>query len=602
MKTPLSSSRWMLTCLIAGALATSALAPMARADDVKDGKAALAANRLDDAMQSFERAASQGLAAGRAGAGRVYLRRRQLDKALDAFQIAQKMDAGLAEAHWGQGEVLKRLDKCAEAVPFLEKAVDLDRKFPEAQLSLGECLIAIKQLDRASEAYSVGLKWGPRWTPRFLVGLGGVETARDSLRAAAIYFTRAREQAPSDPDVRRALGDFYFGRGTWALAALEYQAAVEIDSSDAELHYGLGQALFYDKRYNEALDEYRIAVRQSPEFAAGQLALGNILYLSGAADPRRYAEARVPLEAYVKLAPDDPRGLSALGRTLYYLRERDAAIEMMTKASQLGEKSKDMYTVLGRAFADKREWQKAIEAFERGEPGPKEALIVAQILSFTGQPLRADSVYQAIIARDSTSGDARFALNELGKMKFAAKDWSGALGLFQRRIALDPRNGEAYYYSGLSYKQMDQLGEAINALRQAAALDSARADRHFWLGVLLDQQKDVPGATVAFARAVALDSTSKLMGKAYAQLGYYALLDKNWEGAAGQLERAAALDPQDKQSLVWLGQAYQNSGNRSKALETYRRVLAIDPAQPDALRGVKAVSGGAPSPSKGGGQ
>jgi len=223
-------------------------------------------------------------------------------------------------------------------------------------------------------------------------------------------------------------------------------------------------------------------------------------------------------------------------------------------------------------------------------------------MTLTNLPARADSVYQSVVARDSTLSDARFALNELGKMRFAGKDWSGALGYFQRRIALDPNNGEAYYFSGLSYKQMDQTEPAVAALRQAAVLDSMKADRHFWLGVVLDAQKDATGARAAFGRAVSLDSTSKLMSKAYSQLGYYALLEREWTLAVDHLEHAVAIDPIDLQSLVWLGQAYQNSGNCAKALGAYRRALAINPAQPDALKGVKTCSGGGASASKGGGE
>ena len=57
---------------------------------------------------------------------------------------------------------------------------------------------------------------------------------------------------------------------------------------------------------------------RDPEFAAGQLALGNLLYLSGKADPRRFAErfteARPPLEKYTQLNPTDAKGWSLLGR------------------------------------------------------------------------------------------------------------------------------------------------------------------------------------------------------------------------------------------------------------------------------------------------
>ncbi|MBI3539584.1 MAG: hypothetical protein HY076_04870 [Candidatus Eisenbacteria bacterium] len=60
----------------------------ARADDLKDAQTALKAGRYDDAAALFEKAAGQGYAAGRAGVGQVWLRRRQLDKAMDQFQLA----------------------------------------------------------------------------------------------------------------------------------------------------------------------------------------------------------------------------------------------------------------------------------------------------------------------------------------------------------------------------------------------------------------------------------------------------------------------------------------------------------------------------------
>lgn len=579
--------------IVTGAVALLALAAAttAGADDLKDGRNALQAGRFDDAIKSFEKAASQGFAEGKAGVGTVWLRRRQFDKAMEAFQTAQKMNAGLETAYWGQGEVLRRQDKCAEAIPMFQKATELNRKYPEAQLGLGDCLVATKQYEKAVAAYSEGLKWGPKWTPRFLVGLGNAEASRDSLRSAGIYFTRAREQAPSDPNVRTALGDFYYDRGTWALAILEYQSAMALDTADVELHYKLGQALFYDKRYNEALTEYQIAARD-PDFAPAYYGLGNLLYLSGAADRRRYEEAKAPLETYVKLAPDDPKGWSVLGRTYFNLpADKDKALPTLEKSVAMGDKSKETHTYLGRMYAEKKDWDKALDAFRKGDPGPKEMLIVGQVWNFKGQPDSAAAIYNAMISRDSTTSDARFAMNELGKMRFGQKDYPGALGYFQRRIALDPNNGDAYYYSGLSYKQLKQSPEALAALERAAAIDSAKADRWFWLGVVYDEQKRSADARNAFQRSVQLDSTSKLSSTAFAQIGLYRLLDKDWNGAVGVLERSVQVDAQNVQAWVWLGQAYQNSGNRAKATEAYNRALQLNPSQPDALKGLKMLKG-----------
>jgi len=577
-------------CLIVSCVA---LAPQAaRADDLKDGRAALAAGRLDEALQSFEKSASSGLAEGRAGVGQVWLRRRQYDKAMEAFQQAQKMDPTLALSYFGQAEVQRRRDKCDEAIPLYMRATDLDKRFPEAQLALGQCLITSGQHERAVTVLNEGLKWGPKWRPKFLVALGDAEMARDSLRDAGIYYTRAREESPEDATPRKALGNFYVKRGTWALAVPEFQAALAMDSSDVETHFGLGQALYYDQRYNDALEEYRWVAEHDPEFPPGQLALGNLLYLAGERDPKRYPEARVALEKYTQLRPDDGKGWSLLGRTYAGLRMKDEALAAMLKAQALGDKSKDMYTNLARIYADRKEWDKALDAFSKGEPTARDQLLIGQLYVFQNRLAQADSIYQLIISADSTRNDARFAMNELGKLRFRQKDYPGTIALLQRRIALDPNNDEAYYYIGLSYKEMKQYPEALAALRQAVTLGDAKADRHFWLGILYEQTDSTAQAVREFQRSLELDSTSVTAAIAYRQIGYRRLLAKDYSSAIPLLEHAAALSPKDVQSLVWLAQGYQNSGNRAKALEYYNRALELDPAQPDALRGKKSLTGG----------
>lgn len=568
------------------------LVSAAGADDLKDGRDALNAGRYDEALRSFEKAANQGRAEGRAGVGQVHLRRRQLPKAMEAFELAQKMDPNLALAYYGQGEVLRRQAKCAEALPLLQKATDLDRKFPEAQLALGECYVATSKHQQATEALNRGLNWGPKWRPRFLVALGDAELARDSLRDAGIFYTKAREESPEDPTPRRALGDFYVKRGTFELAVPEYQAAIEKDTADVDLRYKLGQALFYAQRYNEALDVWRDVVVRDPEFPAGQYSLGDLYYRSGQADPRRYHDAKPHLEKYVQLAPEDPRGWSVLGRTLYHLGERDAALAALDKAVSLGDKSKDMHRARFRLFVDRREYDKAQAEYALADPEPDDQLRMAQVLVIQKQPAQAESLYQALVGQDAGGRHGKFALTELGKIRFREKDYPGAIAYFDRRNALDPKSDEAYYFIGLSYKEMKETPKAIEAMLQSVALAPDKADRHFWLGILYAGVPDSGArARSALNQAVALDSagTSKNTGIALRQLGFYDLLDKRWSDAIQKLERAVQIDPNDFQAWLWLGQAYQNSGNRGKACECYRRVLQLKPGQPEATQGMKAL-------------
>jgi tetratricopeptide (TPR) repeat protein len=430
---------------------------------------------------------------------------------------------------------------------------------------------------------------------------------RDSLRDAGIYFTTARQEAPTDPTPRRALGDFYVKRGTFELAVPEYEAALAMDTSDVELRFGLGRSLYYAQRYNEALDRYREVVGRDPEYAAAQLALGDLLYRAGVGQnvKERFEEARAPLEKYVSQQPEDARGWSVLGRDLAMLSKaangsqfQEPAMAALNKAESLGDKTKETYTVRARLYAARKECDKALADYAKGEPQAQDQLIIAQCQAIksgaaggSGVSGAAESTYVAIIGRDSTSKSALFAMNEIGKSRFRAKDYDGAIGAFSRRIALDPSNDEAYYYRGLSHKEMKRYTESLADLEKAAELAPTKADRWFWVGILHAQLEKREGARTSFGKVVELDTTgtNKNVGIAHQQLGYYDLLEKKYSAAITHLKRATEIDATNVQAWVWLGQGYQNSGDRAKACEAYGRALSIKPNQPDALKGKAAL-------------
>jgi tetratricopeptide (TPR) repeat protein len=590
---PGAGARTVLLAL-AGLLAALVLpARSVRADDVADGDRAFQAGHLDDALRWYEAAARSGWAEGQAGIGRVHLARGRLEEAIRAFRRAHEMDHELAPAWYGEGEALRQKGSCKEAVPLLEKAARLDRRFPEAQLALGRCLIETGQPADAIRELSKGLGWGREWAPRFYAARGMAWAAGDSLRRAAGDFTRARELAPQDASIRRAIGEFYMSRGTWALAIPELEAAATLDTSDVESQYQMARALFYDRRYDRALDVYQRLIAHHPDYAAARLGIGDLLYRAGEADPRRYAEARTHLAAYVRLAPQDSSGWSLLGRTLYKMGLADSALAALTEAERLGDRNPELYTAIGMIRSDRKEWDQARAALEKGEQSPHARAILAQIYEITGAREQADSLYRLAVARDSTSKEAAFPLRQMAKLRYRGKSFAAAESLFARAAALDSTDGEAWFYRGLCLKQLGRERDALDALRRAAVIDTTRADRFFWLGVVSDAQKETEEAERAFRRVVEIDSTADLAAKSYRQLGYYALMRKDWAEAIPSLEHAVALDPDDAMGWLWLAQGHHNAGHRQNAEKAYRRVLALDPGSVSAKRGLEVLGTGA---------
>jgi tetratricopeptide (TPR) repeat protein len=268
-----------------------------------------------------------------------------------------------------------------------------------------------------------------------------------------------------------------------------------------------------------------------------------------------------------------------------------------------------MYTIRARLHIDRREFEQAGADYDRAgnDLPPEDVYRQARMLTIQKNFVRAESLYSVIVDRDSTSRLALMVLNEIGKMRFgqaadsakvdkaaAVPLYTQTIDIFQRRISLDPGNDEAYYYIGLSYRELGQYPDAIAAMRQSASLAEGRADRHFWLGLLYVQADSVGVAEQEFQRVVELD-TGNSNNKAIAlrQLGYYRLLRKENAAAIELLEQSASINPKDFGTLLWLAQGYQNSGSRGKAAENYRKVLSLDPSNADARNGLKILEGGA---------
>jgi tetratricopeptide (TPR) repeat protein len=174
---------------------------------------------------------------------------------------------------------------------------------------------------------------------------------------------------------------------------------------------------------------------------------------------------------------------------------------------------------------------------------------------------------------------------------YEMQDFPGAVSVFDRRIALDPNTAEAYYYRGLSQKELKNLPESVASLRQAWSLAPDKFDYPFWTGMVLAEMDSVAAAKQVLGRAVELDSagTNKNTGFALRQLGYYALLAKENGDATRMLERSVAINPTDLQAWIWLGQGHHNAGNKSRACEAYDRALALKPDEATAAKGKKTL-------------
>lgn len=107
--------------------------------------------------------ALQSTAVGQMLAGEILLAKNDLKGALAKYEGATKKDPALAPALLGQGLVLSRLDRTADAVPVFQAAVTADPGNAIAQAFLAYALIATKQYDAAIAAATEAARLDPNY-------------------------------------------------------------------------------------------------------------------------------------------------------------------------------------------------------------------------------------------------------------------------------------------------------------------------------------------------------------------------------------------------------------------------------------------------------
>lgn len=603
-------ARSLLACALVLALGAG-LPSTGRADALKDGKDALENGRYDDAVAAYRGAteASPNDAQAWLGLGLALEKKRQWQAALEAFQKANTLDARLAEPLRGQGSMLLRLGRDAEAEVAFRKAIDIDRKFPAAQLGLGQALVRQKKIPEAIAVYEQGLKFGSKTVPAFQMGLGEAEAARDSVRDAEVWLLKAREAAKNmDASVRgpifRALGDLYMQRKIPSLAIQNYQEAKSIDENDLDTRMSLGDAYYNGALFNDALSEYKAVVDADPQYAEGYLKLGNLYYLASQSDPQRVFQAIETLEKLAEIDPGNAEGKALLAQAYFRTgraADREKAKQLLDELERSGQFPPDAWRTRGIMQYESHEYANALASFARA---PRLETIDLMRIADAYRRMAAeeddaaprkdrlyasaDSVYLEIVKRDSTSADAAKAENERARLLYLRKDYGAAVEVYKHMIELDPKNAEAYYYWGLSERARGDDAAGLTAIQKALELDPQQAGWWLQLGATHSKFKDLPEARQAFEKAAELDS-STVGAVARQQLGYYALLDKDWSGAIRLLEESVAMDDKQYQSWLWLGQAYQNAGNAARAIECYRKVQALKPGEPNSAKGLKSL-------------
>jgi choline-sulfatase len=196
----------------------------------------------------------------------------------------------------------------------------------------------------------------------------------------------------------------------------------------------------------------------------------------------------------------------------------------------------------------------------------------ARALKDTGDAPAAVAVYRQAIAR--WPGDASL-YHDLAVAARAAGDAREALRAEQAALALDAGSPTAMNGLGLLQAEAGDTPAAARSFEKATTADPSNAS--FWvnLGNARRDLGDLDSAEQAYRRALEIDAT---YADAANGLGVVFVQRKRPADAIPLFQQAVRRDPRLYEAQLNLGIAYHESGDRAKAAEAYRRLLATAPA------------------------
>jgi tetratricopeptide (TPR) repeat protein len=139
-----------------------------------------------------------------------------------------------------------------------------------------------------------------------------------------------------------------------------------MDSKNSELFLIRGKRLYFEKNIDGAAAEIRKAIALSPTRVHLHVELAKVL----AAKEGGENELEQALRKSLAVFPDNPKLATMLGQVLYKEKRADDAVVTLEKAVKAAKENAgrvrmpDAFYVLGRIFRDKKDLQKAIDAFE----------------------------------------------------------------------------------------------------------------------------------------------------------------------------------------------------------------------------------------------
>ncbi len=163
----------------------------------------------------------------------------------------------------------------------------------------------------------------------------------------------------------------------------------------------------------------------------------------------------------------------------------------------------------------------------------------------------------------------------LGITYLKFNDLNRATLLFNEMITGLGDTPQIHMYLGRAYREGELYEQAVEEIKKAIVRDPKLKQAHYFLGLAYvgrDGDSGFPAAIPEFQAELKINPDDF---RSHYMLGYIWWKQRNMKDAESELVRAASLDPQSPDPLVYLGQLYNDTNRISQAEATLRKAIAL---------------------------
>ncbi|HRE93275.1 MAG TPA: tetratricopeptide repeat protein [Fimbriimonadaceae bacterium] len=544
----------------------------------------LKANRPGDAVALLEEAVRVDVNDARSwnDLALAYRRVSRNGEAIRALEQLLTLQPDRVDVMAALGSLYNEQEDYEKAIPLLKKA---DEKNPGDVDTLVNLGVALLNTDRRSEAETIfaALLEKDGNSRAALSWLGFLALERGDVARAVAMLERARTLSPNDLEILNNLGTAYLrsepARHSEAIAV--YRSMTNVRPDIFEPWYNLGVSLMAVNQNAEAVRAFTRAANIKPQDAFTWNNLGRAHENNG--------QMQESANAYVKasdLKPDNE--VMARNAAITLLKAGDSrSATYIQRAMNNGSESKDLALSLAESLHREGKTGEALRVLESVQPAMSDRadywFNLGVMRHATGDASGAEAAYRRAYELDGEDMDT---LNNLGLMMYQKGEFGEATALFRELLRLDPKSETAKINLAASMSRLGETAQAVEIWRELVRTNPSRNDLRLDLANGLWALGETQQARFHYATILqsAPNNAHALNG-----MGLWHLLQAENGSAEQMFRKAMNVDKNFVAAYNNLAVTLERLNKRAEAILVLEQALRIDPNFADAKRNLQRM-------------